>query len=981
MGKKILSAILSLAMLASGMSAMGMTAAAEESTSNDYGLAEKTSEGVILHAFNWSYNTIKENLPAIAEAGYTTVQTSPVQQPKNRSDSKDTAGQWWKLYQPLSFSIANQTWLGTKEDLTALCAEADNYGIKIICDIVSNHMANNESGDPYTYYEGIAEYEPEIYANTDKYFHQLKKKVDDSNVEYIVQGTLDGVPDLNTGEPYVQGRVISLLEECIDCGVDGFRFDAAKHIETPADGEFASDFWPNVINTATDYAKDKGVDLFCYGEILNTPGGGRSITDYTKYLNITDNVTGDATLVNVVKKNAAKVVKAQAYHYDDAHSNYVLWAESHDTYMGESGSAGLSNTADVSDDDIARAWAVIASRSESQALYFARPNVIMGLAGNSSWKNTVVTEINRFHNKFIGVADDIYDVEDIVAVQRSDSGIVLVNLGTSSDITAATHGMKDGKYIDAVTGSTFTVSDGTITGTIGSSGVAVVYADAETTPRTIFSKEDTSFKTNTFNVTLTLENAASGTYSVNSSTPVEFTDSVTVTIGEDAQPGDVITITATATDGKKTTTESHKYTKEAGSGTGVFVYFDNNSRNFKNVCVYAFYERFDDDGNLTDSFANASWPGLVMDYDEEKDLYFYELPPQLEVGEARVIFSDGGANQTSQKGHLVEYDSMIYRDNKWKRYLPNGVVLVYGDVNNDGKIQSKDALLVLRNSISLEKFTDEQIAQADVDLNGKVQSKDALAILQYTLSLGSNELIGTEFVFGAEGSDTDDTDSDIPRTGKIFYAVDDCGWIFSYGAKLWLVNNDTNAALEMTKESPTDDNSKYSYIDMPKGWTNLSIYRTDPYDADITKAYNKWNCGTITDAYNAYRMTGDGKGEYYVYDPNATAAVMPRTIYFDNSQTQWEHVYIHGWGASGLNNAFIELEPVAGADNIFTFTFDDDIETGTACFLFTAGQDIMSRKGNSTINSAGEEGKDFYVPTDWNADKKWMYEWKVYSNS
>ncbi|MBQ5440249.1 MAG: hypothetical protein IIT49_05645, partial [Clostridia bacterium] len=183
MGKKILSAILSLAVLASGMSAMGMTAAAEESTSNDYGLAEKTSEGVILHAFNWSYNTIKENLPAIAEAGYTTVQTSPVQQPKNRSDSKDTAGQWWKLYQPLSFSIANQTWLGTKEDLTALCAEADNYGIKIICDIVSNHMANNESGDPYTYYEGIAEYEPEIYANTDKYFHQLKKKVDDSNVE------------------------------------------------------------------------------------------------------------------------------------------------------------------------------------------------------------------------------------------------------------------------------------------------------------------------------------------------------------------------------------------------------------------------------------------------------------------------------------------------------------------------------------------------------------------------------------------------------------------------------------------------------------------------------------------------------------------------------------------------------------------------------------------------------------------------------
>ena len=165
---------------------------------------------------------------------------------------------------------------------------------------------------------------------------------------------------------------------------------------------------------------------------------------------------------------------------------------------------------------------------------------------------------------------------------------------------------------------------------------------------------------------------------------------------------------------------------------------------------------------MYDSFSNGAWPGLVMDFDEEKNLYFYELPPQLEVGEARVIFSDGGAHQTSQKGHLVEYDSMIYRNNKWQRYMPDGVVLVYGDVNNDGKIQSKDSLLVLRNSINLEKFTDEQIAQADVDLNGKVQSKDALAILQYTLSLGSNALIGTEFVYGGESSDTDDTDSDIP---------------------------------------------------------------------------------------------------------------------------------------------------------------------------------------------------------------------------
>ena len=46
-------------------------------------LQTNPQNGVILHAFNWSYNSIKDNLPAIKEAGYSTVQTSPVQQPKD----------------------------------------------------------------------------------------------------------------------------------------------------------------------------------------------------------------------------------------------------------------------------------------------------------------------------------------------------------------------------------------------------------------------------------------------------------------------------------------------------------------------------------------------------------------------------------------------------------------------------------------------------------------------------------------------------------------------------------------------------------------------------------------------------------------------------------------------------------------------------------------------------------------------------------
>ena len=41
--------------------------------------ASSVQDGVILHAWCWSLDTIKENMAEIAAAGYTTIQTSPVQ--------------------------------------------------------------------------------------------------------------------------------------------------------------------------------------------------------------------------------------------------------------------------------------------------------------------------------------------------------------------------------------------------------------------------------------------------------------------------------------------------------------------------------------------------------------------------------------------------------------------------------------------------------------------------------------------------------------------------------------------------------------------------------------------------------------------------------------------------------------------------------------------------------------------------------------
>lgn len=46
-------------------------------TDNEYGLKDNIQDGVILHCFDWTYAQIKEELPNIAAAGFSAVQTSP----------------------------------------------------------------------------------------------------------------------------------------------------------------------------------------------------------------------------------------------------------------------------------------------------------------------------------------------------------------------------------------------------------------------------------------------------------------------------------------------------------------------------------------------------------------------------------------------------------------------------------------------------------------------------------------------------------------------------------------------------------------------------------------------------------------------------------------------------------------------------------------------------------------------------------------
>lgn len=679
--KKIASLVVAASLLTSSLAFTVTANAAVKSddsqsvtqvTAQDSSIQSNVQDGVILHAFNWSYNSIKDSLPAIAAAGYSTVQTSPVQQAKDYCLSNDVTGQWWKLYQPVSMAIAQKTWLGSKDDLKSLCAEAEKYGIKVICDIVSNHMGNETEDDQNSVSTQVQTYQPDFYTNKSSYFRSNYLSPNDSNLQSIVQGHVSACPDLNTGNTSVQNAVIGLLKDCIDCGVDGFRFDAAKHIETPDDGTYSSNYWPNVAGAAkTYYTQKTGKNLFIYGEVLNTPGSGRSYDSYTKYINVTDNRTGDAVTANVTNGNASAAASS-SYKSGMNPSNAVLWAESHDTFEGTAGSAGIANTASVTDENIVKSWAIVGSRKDATALYFARPgSSIMGqAAGDTTYKNTAVSEINKFHNKFVGQSESLGSSNGVAYVRRGTTGIVLSNCsGTSKTVSITGTGMADGNYVDTITGSKFTVSGGTLSGSIGSTGVAVVY-NGTTTPKNTCSVESGTFSGNTLTVTLGLDNATSGTYCIDNSTPVTYTGTTTIRVGSDYAYGDTINLSLTATDGTKQTSASYKYEKKQEASSGVYVYFNAAKKStWKapfNVYIY------DETTSSTMTYSNSNWPGQQMKYDTASGYYYLEVPSGTCLGKdsagnvsevqfdlahssnAYVIFSDSSNVNSAPRQYPVD---------------------------------------------------------------------------------------------------------------------------------------------------------------------------------------------------------------------------------------------------------------------------------------------------------------------------------------
>lgn len=422
---------------------------------NDYGLPEKIQDGNILHCFNWSIKDVKESLPDIAEAGFGSVQLSPLQR-RNVA----TSHVWSDLYRPYDFAFQESAALGKADDLRELCAEAGKYGIKVIVDVVANHVDK-----PAGYHDP--------WWNTEGY---VRSWGGNANINYnnrysITHDRLGDYGEVNSENEDVIARAKAYVQWLHDAGVSGIRWDAAKHIGLPSEG---CDFWSEVTSVA---------GMYHYGEILGVPGPTAHeelIKEYARYMSVTDSRYSDeAAEVNGGVPSRRNGEWAPVVGLD----KLVYWGETHDTYSNTPDYGGWSSA--VSQETVDRAYASVACREGATALYLSRPRTsgygnIKVVKGTDHYQSAAIREVNKFRNKMTGRSEYFSVSADgsVVSVTRNNGGATVVMRGSGQFTVANGGGLcPAGSYTDRVSGNTITVTESDITGIAGASGIVVIYSD------------------------------------------------------------------------------------------------------------------------------------------------------------------------------------------------------------------------------------------------------------------------------------------------------------------------------------------------------------------------------------------------------------------------------------------------------------------------------------------------------------------------
>ncbi len=430
---------------------------------------DATNTETILHVWSWNFPTIAKNMKAIADAGYTMLQTSPVQQHFNPEgkitkifDGGGKDGSWYYYYQPTDWKIGNAI-VGTREQMKEMMDSAAKYNVQVLVDVLPNHTAFDVDAVSDDFYKAVG--------GRDRMFHSkgLTPINNYNDREQCTLWAMGSLPDVNTENPDFQKYYLTFVNDLLSLGVHGFRYDTAKHIGVHSDpvdtasGVKENDFW----DVVTGRKSVKGVSLsqpydslFVYGEVLqdkNVPE-----LEYADYMGQTASGYGHV-LREALAKGSVNGLDIVGWHHQAAPEYLTTWVESHDTYCNAHESASLT------DDQIRTGWVFLTARQNGVPLFFSRPmgstrenywgDNVIGARGNDEFFHPEVVAVNKFRKAMSGQKEDLQFSPDgsILLVNRGKKGAAVVNISSVAGFVDLPTGLPDGVYTDVVYGKEFKV--------------------------------------------------------------------------------------------------------------------------------------------------------------------------------------------------------------------------------------------------------------------------------------------------------------------------------------------------------------------------------------------------------------------------------------------------------------------------------------------------------------------------------------------
>ncbi|KAK0448344.1 glycoside hydrolase family 13 protein [Desarmillaria tabescens] len=200
-----------------------------------------------------TWNTIRNKLDYIQNAGFTAIWISPVNQ--NYEGDRTPYGYPYHGYWMADITQLNDRF-GTEDDLRALISDLHARDMYLMVDVVVNNVMALSTNPDYSGYmfKDSSYYHPYCAIDWGNTTSEQDCWLGDEKVT---------LPDLDTTNPTVVSGYVDWIKKFVqEYDIDGLRIDAAKHVDM--------EFWPQFCGSA---------GVFCMGEVF----GGIDVEPVAQY--------------------------------------------------------------------------------------------------------------------------------------------------------------------------------------------------------------------------------------------------------------------------------------------------------------------------------------------------------------------------------------------------------------------------------------------------------------------------------------------------------------------------------------------------------------------------------------------------------------------------------------------------------------------------------------------------------------------------